>query len=160
MSGVDVNLQTAMIAFHIASVVESTLSDSGIDHKSCWFGGGLVGIVHTVPTQQGLAVSCEFHPETIRSERTDGVVGMVHPADIAEQSLVDTTGKEETEVRILCHPHVGEVLVRHGLKNGTRHFRPAALGVVTIPEFASLPTAVFPLDIRRNGRQQFIGEVA
>ena len=92
-------------------IVETTLADSCIDHKSCRLGSRLVGIIHNVPTQYGLSVACEFHTETIGCQRTDSVAGVVHTADIAEQRLIDATGKEEPEVGILSHPHIGEILV-------------------------------------------------
>ena len=95
----------------------------------------------------------------IGSQGGDGIVSVMHPADIAEQCLVDAAGKVELEVGILTIAHIGKVLMRHGLKDGTRHFRDSGFRIVPVPEFTHLPVTILPDHFPRHRRKQFVGKV-
>ena len=47
------------------SIVETTLSDGGIDHESRRLGGGFVGVVNRIPAQDSLTISSQLYTETI-----------------------------------------------------------------------------------------------
>ena len=88
------------------------------------------------------------------------IVAVMHAAHISEDGLVDAACEVETEVGVLPVAHIGEILVRHRLEDGTWHFRAATLGVVAVVEFTFLPIAIESSHILRNGAEQFVGEVA
>ena len=84
----------------------------------------------------------------------------MHAADIAQERLVDTAGKVETEVGILRITHVGEVLMGERLQDGTRHGGSATLGVVAVVELAHGPGSILAADVGSDGVEQLVGEVA
>ena len=84
---------------------------------------------------------------------------MVHACRIAQQGLIDASGHVETEVGILRHTHISEVLMRQRFEDGTRHLGHSALGIVAVVEFTGVPLSVLLVDVTGQTGQQFVGKV-
>ena len=108
----------------------------------------------------GLALAGEDDIHMVRGKGRDDVGHMVHTTDVTQKCLIDAACEVEAEVGILSETHIGEVLVRHRLDDGTGHLRHTALGVVAVEEFAPLPLVVDGLHLVGDNGEQFVGEVA
>ena len=107
------------ISFYIIAIVEAALSDGGIDDITCGVCRRLIGVVDWVPADTSLTIANEFHAQPIGRQWGNGIIGVVHTADVTQEGLVDAACKIEAEVGILRIAHVGKVLVGEGLEDGT-----------------------------------------
>ena len=140
----DIQQGRRVIPLEITAIVKTVISYSCINNVSRGRRRGLVDVGNSIPAESCLSLFRQLNPQVIGSQRRNSIVGVMHSADIAEQSLVDTAGKVELEVGVLAEAHIGKVLMRHGLQNGTRHFGDSGFGIVPVPELTHLPVAILP----------------
>ena len=155
----DIQDGRGLISFEIAAIVKTVIPYSCINNVSRGRGRGLVDVGNSIPAESCLSLFRQLNTQVIGSQGRNGIVGVMHPADITEQSLVDTAGKVELEVGVLAEAHIGKVLMRHGLQDGTRHFGNTGFGIVPVPELTHLPVAILPDHIPWHRREQLIGKV-
>ena len=141
------------------SVVEVAVAFSGIKDVTGCLRRWLIRVVGGCPTDMCLALIHQCDAGSGGRKWLHGIVGMVHPGDVAKKDLVDAAGQIETEIRILSHLHIGEVLVREGFEDGTWYFGHTAFRVIAVKKLTGLPFTVFAADIVRQCDEQVVGKI-
>ena len=145
--GLELDGGVCAIAVEEGAIIKVPVILCCVEHIACRHGRWLQGVFHGRPRELSGTLVGQNDADIVGCQGLYHIVGMVHAGRIAQQGLIDAPRHVETEVGILSHPHIGEVLVRERLEDGAGHFGHTAFGIVAVVELARLPLAVFAADV-------------